>query len=57
MFEYTDCKANVVSFDNNMRVNDLPIGSDVTAYDCADGTTVLLMVHEDIDYTSQANRI
>ena len=29
----------------------------VTAYDHADGTTVLLMIHEGIDYTSQPNSI
>ena len=57
IFEYTDKKANIVSFDDSMHVDTLPVGSGVTAYDLPDGTCVLLMVHEGIDYTSQPNSI
>ena len=50
MFEYSERRANVASFDDAMHVNDLRIGSGVTAYDNADGSTVLLMIYERIDY-------
>jgi hypothetical protein len=50
MFEYSERRANVASFDDAMYVNDLRIGSGVTAYDNADGSTVLLMIYERIDY-------
>ena len=57
MFEYSERKANVASFDDALHVNNLRIGSGVTAFDHADGSTYLLMVHEGIDYTSQHNSI
>ena len=55
MLEHTNRKANVVSFDDDLGKTDLKIGSGVTAFDKGDGTTVLLLVHEGIDYTSQPN--
>ena len=57
MLSYTECKVNVSEFDEGMVLKNLPIGTGVTAYDKDDGTTILLLVHEAIDHTSQENSL
>ena len=50
---HTERMANVSGFDEEMTVENLKIGSGVAAFDKPDGTTVLVLCHEAIDYTSQ----
>ena len=57
IFEWTDRYANVISFENSLQLENLRIGSGVTAYEVPDYGTVLLMVHEGIVNTTQPNSI
>ena len=53
MLGHTARLANVAGFDEGMVLQDLMIGTGVAAFDKADGTTVLVLVNEAIDYTTQ----
>ena len=55
--EWTDRYANVISFDNSLQLENLRIGSGVTACEVPDHGTVLFMVHEGIANTTQPNSI
>ena len=53
--EYTPQRANVVGFDHELMMANLPIGSCVTASLDLNGDTVILLENEQIDYTTQSN--
>ena len=56
MMGYSPRMANVCGFGGeDMTVGNLKIGTGVAAYDKADGTTLLVIVNEGIDYTTQPN--
>ena len=52
MLNHSERSVNVSGFDEAMVKEDLKIGTGVAAYDCSDGTTILVVVNEAIDHTS-----
>ena len=55
VLEYTERRANVKGFDNDVEVNNLCIGTSVTAVDLSSGESIILLKNETIDHTSQLN--
>ena len=53
--EYTERRATVRGFDNDVTIDDLKIGTSVTAVDLPNGRSILLLKNETIDHTSQLN--
>ena len=53
--EYTERKANVIGFDEELERKDLRIGTSITKLTLPDGFKILLMKNESIDHTSQPN--
>ena len=57
MLRHSDRKATVSGFDENLIIDDMMIGTGVTAFDKPDGETILVMVNEGIDHTKQDNTL
>ena len=57
MLRHSDRMATVSGFDENLIIDDMKIGTGVTAFDKPDGETILVMVNEGIDHTSQDNTL
>ena len=55
MLRYFDRLANVQGFDESLVKKDLRIGTGVTAFDTTEGETMLVMINEGIDHTTQVN--
>ena len=53
MLCHSDRMETVSGFDENLIIDDMKIGSGVTAFDKPNGETILVMVNEGIDHTSQ----
>ena len=53
MLDHSERSVNVSGFDEAMVKSDLKIGTGVAAYDLPDGTTILVVVNEGIDHTTQ----
>ena len=53
MLLHSDRMGTVSGFDENLIIDDMKIGTGVTAFDKPDGETILVMVNEGIDHTSQ----
>ena len=57
MLSHFDRMATVSVFDENLIINDMKIGTGVTAFDKPDGETILVIVNEEIDHASQDNTL
>ena len=53
--EYTERKANVIGFDEEMERKNLKIGTSITKATLPDGSHVLLLKNESIEHTTQPN--
>ena len=57
MLRHSDRMSTVSGFDENLIIDDMKIGTGVTAFDKPDGETILVMVNEGIDHTKQDNTL
>ena len=57
MLRHSDRMATVSGFDENLIIDDMKIGTGVTAFDKPDGETILVMVNEGIDHTGHDNTL
>ena len=57
MLRHSDRMATVSGFDENLIIDDMKIGTGVTAFDKPDGETILVMMNEGIDHTKQDNTL
>ena len=55
MLSHSDCLANVSGFNKALVNMDLKPGNGVAAFDSPDEETMLVMVNEAIDHTTQEN--
>ena len=53
MISYSNRRAMVHGFDEDLSIGEKKIGTGVTAFDKDDGTTIIVCVNEAIDHTSQ----
>ena len=57
MLRHSDRMATISGFDENLIIDNMKIGTGVTAFDKPDGETILVMVNEGIDHTRQDNTL
>ena len=57
ILRYSDRLANAQGFDESLVKKDLRIGTGVAAFNTAEGETMLVMINEGIDHTTQDNII
>ena len=57
ILSHSDRLANVQGFDSSLFRKNMKRGTGVAAYDMAEGETVLVMMNEAIDHTTQDNKI